>query len=136
MIKEPEKCMFQKNESSRRSAQYLRHDSEQRELQGHLHNFVPEQVGPAREEGGKQGDGHPLVLPAVRRGPAQPARRADVPPHHVRQRAARAQDHAVPPLHHGHRHPQHRGRVQLRQRHYPQSEPRISDAAVTARRGA
>lgn len=125
---------FQEDEPSRRGAEHIRHDREQRQLQGHLDHPVPEQVGPAREEGRQPGDGHTLVLPPVRRRPAQPPGRAAVHPEHVRERPPRAEDHPLPPLHHRHRHAQHRGGVQLGQGHDTQPQPRVPDAAVTATR--
>lgn len=123
--------ILQENEPARGGAQHLRHDREQRQLQRHFHYPVPEQVGPAREEGRQQGHGHPLVLPAVRRGPTQLTRRANVPTQHVRQRSEGTQDNPLPPLHNSHRHSQYRGRLQLGKRYDSQQEPRISHAAVT-----
>lgn len=127
---------LQKNESARRVAQHIRHDSQQRELQGHLHHPVPEQVGPAGAQGGPRRHRHPLVLPAVRGRPAQPAGRPGLPAGHVRGRPARAQDDALPPLHHRHRHAQHRGGLQLGERHHPQPQPGVPHAAVTGPRAS
>lgn len=102
---------FQEDESPRRSAQHLRHDREQRELQGDINNTIPQQVRSVSEESSEQRDGHSLVFPAVHRRPPQPPRCTNVHSQHVRERSQRTKDNPLPSLHNSHRHAQHRSRL-------------------------